>query len=322
MSILRLLPLLGAALAASGQDAAPVRPAPPAEAGKSELQSAAEKLRQAGQGLDVGKAKGTAQGLLQNLPGGVSDAAKAALQSPELKSQATDAAKAAAQRLLPEAQKLIRQPGAGSPAAAAGKTAPASAEGPQPQALQPISETAMKGRQPTVIIEADQSVFDLNAAIFIYSGHVRARHPQFYIECEELVVHMVKEETGKEAKKPAAKQDPILSKQGQKPRESGIKLAIASGPMVVIEKRAEAGDVQRGNCKRLVYEAATGDITLSNFPQVQRGDVLHIATDADTVMRFDKNGKLHTTGRTRTVKVGGEEPAPGTAAPGVTINGQ
>jgi hypothetical protein len=42
---------------------------------------------------------------------------------------------------------------------------------------------------------------------------------------------------------------------------------------------------------------------------VQRGNILHIATQPDTTMVFDKNGKLRTNGRPRTVILSDQEPA-------------
>lgn len=285
---------------------------------KKQLQEAAEKLRQAQGNGDLEKVKGTAKELLKKLPSGVTDAAKAAVQSPEVKAQAVDAVKAAAETMIPQARALLNQPDqTATPAAAPAPAAvqdqpPAAPQGPRPQALAPIGGSPQKvSDQPTVIIEADSSVFDLKAGIFLYSGHVRARHPDFYIECEELEVHMVKDEASKDGKKPAPKpaNDPVVPDQKNKVKDSPILKAIARGPMVTIEKRDENGQVQLGKCRRLDYDKASGDITLSDYPQVQRGNILHKATQADTTMVFDKNGKLRTNGRPRTVILSDQEPA-------------
>ncbi|MEQ1751855.1 MAG: LptA/OstA family protein, partial [Prosthecobacter sp.] len=195
-------------------------------------------------------------------------------------------------------------------------------QGPKPLALAPIGggSTAADPNtaNPTAIIEADNSVFDLKTSIFIYTGHVRARHPDFYIECEELEVHMVKQDESKSGQKPAPKvaNDPILIDGRKKSEAPPIKKAIARGPMVTIEKRSEQGDVQQGKCRRLDYDGATGDITLSDYPQVQRGNVLQIATQSDTTMVFKKSGKFITNGRPRTVILND------TAAPAANPNAQ
>ena len=322
-----LLAHLGLIMSAAGQGAS--RLSTPATDQKKQLQQAAERLRQAQASGELDQARGAAKELLKKLPSGVKDAAASAAQSPEMKAQAIDAVKSAAQSILPQAQTLLNQPGlpAAVPAPAPA-TLPAiqdqPPQGPKPMALAPIgggsaSAADLTNAKTTIIIEADSSVFDLNAAIFIYTGHVRARHPDFYIECEELEVHMVKPPEPKAGSKPAPKpvSDPVLAKKDSAPP---IKKAIARGPMVTIEKRSEEGDIQQGKCRRLDYDGASGDITLSDFPQVQRGNVLHIATQPDTTMVFDKKGKLHTNGRPRTVILSDEAPA--TAPPAANPNAQ
>ena len=81
-------------------------------------------------------------------------------------------------------------PAAESPA----ETKPASPPppvGPQPQRLQPLqlddpqsAQQAKTGR--TEITATKSAYFDANTGIGIYRGNVRARHPNAYIECEEL----------------------------------------------------------------------------------------------------------------------------------------
>ncbi len=291
--LLTCLPFAGRAQQASGQDPA--------------LRAAAEKLRQAGGADAAGQALRAAQGLAGQVPEGVAEAAKAAVQSPEVKRQAVDAAK----NLLPEAKKWLKP---ASPATGAAVTpAPAApVSGPQPQALPPLEDPASKPREPTVVIEADEAVFNLREAVFVYTGHVRARHPQFYIECDELVVEMLREENpekqaskgGKPADKKSA--DAAITA-GDEPRDGGIRKAVATGSTVTIEKRNAEGEVQMGKCRKAVYDGLTGAITMSNYPQVQRGNILHMATQPDTLMVFEKDGRLRTTGRPRTVILGEEE---------------
>lgn len=317
MKTLRLLLLLplGWVVSAHGQGAS--RLSTPSTGGdaKKQLQQAADRLREAQKNGELERAKNTAKDLIKNLPPGVTDAAKAAVQSPEARQQALDAARAAAggalpQNLPPQVQGMINgqaQPPAGTAAAPAPAPAvqdqpPPAPSGPAPGALQPLVAPATAKGTPTIIVEADRSDFDLNKAIFIYSGHVRARHPDFYIECEELEVHMIQEEmTGKKGGPTKAPPTLTTPKDGKKSDKAPpIKKAIARGPMVIIEKRSLDGDVQQGRCKRMDYDGATGNITLSDFPQVQKGNVLHSAITADTTMVFDKEGRLHTNGRPRT----------------------
>lgn len=308
--------LLGMVLSAHGQGASRLSAPSATEEQKKKLAQAAERLRQAESDGKLDKARSTAEGLLNKLPANVTGAARSALDNPELKAQAAEAAR----NLLPEAQKLMnRSPEAETPAAETGLPAtaaptvsdqppPAAApEGPKPGSLPPLAQTVAT-RQPIAVIEADNSVFDPNTNILVYSGHVRARHPQFYIECEELVVHLNKEEAdaaNAKGAKPvkAAANDPILAKNAKSPekRNSSVKKAIASGPMVHIEKANEKGEVQRANCRKAVYDGPTGHITMSDNPQVQSGNVMQIAITPDTVMTFDEKGNFTSNRRTRTV---------------------
>jgi hypothetical protein len=58
--------------------------------------------------------------------------------------------------------------------------------------------------------------------------------------------------------------------------------------------------VQVGHAKHATYDGATGDILLRDFPQVQRGQHLQIATSPATTMTLKQNGALNTRGPSRT----------------------
>ncbi|GEP44735.1 LptA/OstA family protein [Brevifollis gellanilyticus] len=339
MKSLRLLFLLpfGWVVSVHGQGAS--RLSTPSSNGdaKKQLQQAADRLREAQKNGELDRAKNTAKDLIKSLPPGVTDAARAAVQSPEARQQAIDAAKAAAGGNLPSSLSQVpgmisgQTPAVAVPADAAAPAAvpvvqdqpPAAPSGPAPGALLPLggASTPAKGT-PTGVIEADKVSFDNNTGIIIYTGHVRARHPDFYIECEELELHMIKEEEpakgkGKGKALPApAKADPTAPKAAKKDKDKAppIKKAYARGPMVIIEKRDPTGDVQQGRCKRLEYDGATGNISLSDFPQVQKGNILHSATTADTVMVFDREGRLSTNRPSRTIILS-DDKQPGATPP-------
>ncbi len=331
MTTFRLLLLLpfGWAVLAHGQGGSSLSVPSSGADSKKQIQQATERLREAQKSGELDRAAATAKDLLKKLPAGVTDAAKAAVQSPEARAQAIEAAKAAAGGVLPQVQGLMGSqpqptPADGTvppPAQTPQEQPPAAPSGPTPGALQPLGNATADSSKgtPTVIIEADHTDFDLNNAIFIYRGHVRARHPDFYIECEELEVHMI-QDAKDNGKKPLPAKTPapsILAKDGEKKADKAppIKKAIARGPMVIIEKRSLEGDVQQGRCKRLEYDGPTGDMVLSDYPQVQKGNVLHIATTADTTMTFDKAGRLRTNGRPRTVILSDEQPQQGSTPP-------
>jgi lipopolysaccharide export system protein LptA len=138
---------------------------------------------------------------------------------------------------------------------------------------------------------------------------VRARHPQFYIECDELVVEMRREEEPEKSEKSGKPGKPaadVITAEAGEAQDGGIKRAVATGNTVTIEKRNLEGEVQMGKCRKAVYDGGTGAITMSQYPQVQRGNILHMATQPDTLMVFDRDGRLRTTGRPRTIILGEE----------------
>ncbi|MBK8040959.1 MAG: hypothetical protein IPK22_28070 [Verrucomicrobiaceae bacterium] len=225
--------------------------------------------------------------------------------------------------------------------AVASPAAPAPPVGPVPQRLQPLLlDDPQSARQTqagrTEITATKSAYFDANTGIGIYRGNVRARHPNAFIECEELEIHMEKEKTGADGKKKAPKSgdgDILASRTEKKAagspalggEDSGIEIAYARGTMVTIEKFDENGELQIGHCNEVaIYEGKTGNITLRGWPSVQRGSKLLEATDPRCVIVIDQAGRLKADGGVfRTTLIdekaaaapGSQPPAPTPAAP-------
>lgn len=266
------------------------------------------------------------------------DAAKKIIEAvpDEVKEQAKDMITSPAtedlrKKALQTAGALMRE-GSSTPAAApaAGTEAPATAApaaakpavqedpppptGPQAQPLQPLNldeaPTATKGQ---IVITAQKSAFfDANLGYGIYVGDVRARHPQMYIECEELELHMVKDQGETKSKPtPTAKDSDILAPPTETKAEGPpIEKADARGPMVTVEKMSDEGELQVGHCKHLIYDGKTGNTTLLIWPQVQIGNKLHKSTEPGCVMIIDPKGKLSTSGGNETIILQGEDATP------------
>ena len=187
--------------------------------------------------------------------------------------------------------------------------------GPQPKPLQPLNlDEAPQSTKGQIEIKAQKSAFfDANEGYGIYTGNVRARHPQMYIECEELEVWMAKQDPNAKPKPaaPAAKDSDILAAPKKDDSQaSGIDKADARGPMVTVEKVADDGALQIGHCKHLIHDGKTGITTLYDWPQVQAGNKLHKATEPGCIMIIDREGKLTTTGGHETIILQGEDAAP------------
>jgi lipopolysaccharide export system protein LptA len=281
------------------------------------------------------KALDAAKAAVKQVPDEVKDKAKELLLSPEgvdMRQKALQAAQSMIQgnSNTSSPATTAATPGADAPPATAPAPAPVVAvveappapkpSGPQPKPLQPLNlDEAPKATKGQIDITAQKSAFfDANNNYGIYTGDVKARHPQMYIECEELELFMTKQPGGvlgsaPKPKKsaPSAKDSDILAQ----PKKAGnsappIDKADARGPMVTIEKISEDGELQIGHCKHLIYDGKTEKTTLLEWPQVQAGNQLHKATEAGCVMEIDKNGKLTTTGGHETIILQGDEITP------------
>lgn len=274
------------------------------------------------------KAIDAAKDAVKQVPDAVKDKAKELLLSPdsaEMRQKALQAAQSMIQGTSPSPAGTT-PPAADTPPASAPTPAPMVAvvetpppTGPQPKPLQPLNlDEVPKATKSQIDITAQKSAFfDANSNYGIYTGDVKARSSQMYIECEELELFMAKQggsvlgapkpkKTG-----PAAKDADILAAPKKAANtDPPIDKAEARGPMVTIEKMSEDGELQIGHCKHLIYDGKTKLTTLLEWPQVQAGNQLHKATEAGCIMIIDKTGKLTTTGGHETLILQGDEVTP------------
>jgi len=219
----------------------------------------------------------------------------------------------------PEGKMLLAQNAASGPGRApdasevipAAKVVPATVpdvSDAKPQALKPTPLAATKKEAArTIITSQGAAFFDSKQAMGVFTDDVVVNHPQFHLTSDELEVYMIKQAAPKEGEAPAEKSDkPPVREAGVLPGEKGpaqpdnnIRQAIAKGRKVVIQKLSENGEAQIGTCRHATYVGATGDIIMRDYPQVQRGPNVVIATDPSTVMTIKQNGELVTKGPNR-----------------------
>ena len=266
------------------------------------------------------KAVESAKTIIKAVPDEVKDKAKELMISPE-NAEMRQKALQAAQALM---QSATDAPKTTPPAAAAASPsipvveAPPPPVGPQPKPLQPLNlDEVPKATKGQILITAQKSAFfDANLGYGLYTGDVKARHPQMYIECEELEIYMAKQNATAPKPKPkpaspAVKDADILAPVKKDENASPpIEKADARGPMVTVEKISEEGELQVGHCKHLIYDGKTGNTTLLEWPQVQAGNRLHRSTEPGCVMIIDRAGKLTTNGGHETIVLQGEEASP------------
>lgn len=206
--------------------------------------------------------------------------------------------------------------------------------GPKPQPLKatPLTPVVKKAPEQTTITATgpdSASFFDGSQSMGVFTGDVEVTHPQFHLTCDTLEVYMVKDADKKEVK-PAATGATAgqLAKEGaagksgsvsESTENSNIKQAIAKGRKVVINKLSETGEMQIGTCRHATFVGSSGDMIMRDYPQVQKGTNLILATDPSTTITILNNGQLKVNGPATTKIIQQEEkkkPAAAAVAPG------
>jgi lipopolysaccharide export system protein LptA len=188
-------------------------------------------------------------------------------------------------------------------------------------------EDEKKSKGPTTI-ESQQATFDQKKNEAVFFGNVVVTDPEFNVTCDKLTAILKSSEKAKPAAeggtpKPAAATPkppspapatpngvagatPAPAKKGG----GGLQKAIADADPgkrvnIVQDKLQPDGTTQRsmGIADKAVYDAVTGDITLSGMPEVQQGINRLQATSPKTVIILNRNGKMHADGPSKTTIV-------------------
>jgi lipopolysaccharide export system protein LptA len=166
--------------------------------------------------------------------------------------------------------------------------------GPEPQPLTPAPLTPPeKKKAEHIIIAADSIIWDSSQSIMVAVGNVDLQHPDFHLTCEEMEVHMKKQDK----KKPEAEKSTAAPAGEANLNTNSLEKVLARGPKVVVEKVGTDGKMKTGQCRYLIYDAATGIVTLRIWPQVSDGTNVQIADEESTVMTLSPKGVLTTRGR-------------------------
>lgn len=149
-----------------------------------------------------------------------------------------------------------------------------------------FSSDRPKGAQ-TEITAQTAATFDNAASKAVFTGKVVVKDPQFTLYCEELVVYLNE-------------------------NRKGLKIVEAIGKVVVVqENKDEKGEPMKsiGRGGKALFNPATGDITLTESPQIQQGINNHVSVSPATIMVLNRAGRLSTTGSSKTVIVDANEGA-------------
>jgi lipopolysaccharide export system protein LptA len=174
-------------------------------------------------------------------------------------------------------------------------------------------EPVKKGKGQTEITSL-KATFEQKTMIAVFLEEVVVKDPEFNVNCDRLTAYLKgKKET---AERPAASPPPAnpppansgVGKPGDDSKGGGLERAIAEanpGNIVVVtqDKVESDGSVTKniGKSKKVTYDAATGNIVLTGNPNIQQGINLFVATDENTVMTLNRNGRVTFDGPTKTI---------------------
>lgn len=156
---------------------------------------------------------------------------------------------------------------------------PKEAKGDKPVPNPDRTEKRAKG--PTEITAHDAD-FDNRKHVAIFTTNVVVKDPEFNVNCDKLTAylkHAPEGPDGKPVAKPADGKTPIgadpapkSAKKEKDPNGSGLEKAIAEGNVVIIQDKVDPGTGKTtrylAEAKRAVYEATTGNVTLTGWPKV------------------------------------------------------
>jgi len=153
----------------------------------------------------------------------------------------------------------------------------------------------------TEIIATHEASFDQQTRQAVFIGNVKVKHPQFTLTAQKLTAILKKEALGAH---PKSGESPVHTPD-LPGSEGGLEKVIAEGEVVIIQDKpaTDGGTPTRYIAKaaRAEYDTATGNVTLSGWPQVSQGINMQVATESSTVMILNKDGKMTTSGGSKTL---------------------
>ena len=194
-------------------------------------------------------------------------------------------------------------------------------------AAKPVGEKkdkpAAEDRKATEITSTGETTFDAKAGMATFVQDVKVTDPQFGLTADKLTVYLKK--TGKDPLKGAASAAPAptatpkpegkpeAKADGKGDAASGLERAIAEGHVIITQDKVDekTGEVTHyiGKAHKADYNALSGEMTLSGWPQIQQGLNNQVATEEGTVMIMDRDGHLRTKGPSATVIKSDTKPA-------------
>jgi lipopolysaccharide export system protein LptA len=174
-----------------------------------------------------------------------------------------------------------------------------------------------KGAAATTITAKTSLLLDSKNYEATFFGEVTVSDPRFTLSCEKLTAYLKRPAV--EAKPGAGVKNAAGAKAGEggeagsgklqgeavpKAGGGGVDKAVAEGDVVIMqEKLNDKGEVERsvGRAQKAVYDAVTGNITLSGWPQVEQKQNTIVGAEERTVIVLNAKGTLEVLGRSKSV---------------------
>ena len=180
--------------------------------------------------------------------------------------------------------------------------------------------TVAENKKVTEITCTGETTFDAKSGMAVFVKDVKVVDPQFSVTSDKLTVTMKK--SGKEPVKgmpgtasatPAASPKPEEKPDAKSDATSGLERAVAEGHVIIIQDKVDekTGEVTHyvGKASKADYNAVSGEMTLTGWPQIQQGLNNQVATEEGTVMVLDREGHMRTKGPSMTVIKSETKPA-------------
>lgn len=169
------------------------------------------------------------------------------------------------------------------------------------------AEAAPKKQKGPTEITANALDFDQKTNLAIFSGEVEVKDPEFNVKCDELTATLA----AKNGSAKAGSDKPASPSPGSPPEKNpkkdkggGLEKAVAKGNVFIVQETTGSdGKISRntGKAEMAVYDAVSGEITLSGWPEATQGINTCVALEAGTKLILTRAGKMRTEGKAKFV---------------------
>ena len=168
---------------------------------------------------------------------------------------------------------------------------------------QPAGEAGTNVVSETVITATKRLMLDSKGYEATFMGDVKVLDPRFSLNCQKLTAYLKRPPGEAKAAGADAEEKKQPKSDGGAPG-GGVEKAVAEGDVVIVQDKVnDKGQIERsiGRAAKAVYDSASGDITLSGWPQVEQRTNTVAATEERTVIILNNKGTMEVLGHSKSV---------------------